>query len=619
MRILFDSRQEKYKTPFGTVTPAQDCILRVLIPTACRAVGAETVLEDCDGQPFAAFPFSPAGREGAYDVFSCTFRLVRCGLYFYYFRITVPSGTFRLFRQGSDTNMEAGDKWQLSCVPAELTVPSWAVGSVLYQIFPDRFYQFGTCDTTGKLQPFWLHAGKSETPCFRPDEHGEVRNNDFYGGNFRGIQEKLPYLKSLGVGILYLNPIVKAFSNHRYDAADFKTPDPLLGTETEFRALCSAAHTLGIRVILDGVFSHTGSNSVYFDANGVFGHGAVSDPASPYREWYQFRHYPDDYTAWWGIRTLPCIDKHNESYANYIIDAEDSVVAHWMALGADGFRLDVVDELPDDFVLRLKRRIRSIRPDALLIGEVWEDASNKIAYGISRRYFVDAELDSVMNYPWQKALIAFVKERDDGAALGGSIMTLAENYPPQVLCCTMNLLGTHDTARILTVLGTEFHGSKEETAERYLTPQERALGLQRLRMAAFLQFTLPGMPSIYYGDEAGMEGFADPFNRRFFPWGREDSALQAYYRALGEMRNSTQELREGDIRVVQAGEGRLLFSRGTEAGCVLVLVNRTSEPWHLEQRGEVCFAVLLEEKTPDALTLSPGGFCALRLPGRPCC
>ncbi len=609
MRILYDSKQTCYKTPFGPLVPGQTCTLHLHIPVSVGASQAEVIFEDCYGKPAYHFPMRVSEVRGLYEIYSCCFSLPERGLYFYYFYIVAPTGPFRLFRQGHDTNMEAGEKWQLSCIPADYSTPEWAKGAVMYQIFPDRFFRSGTCDTTEKLGPFWIHENLSDTPCFRPDAHGEVLNNDFYGGNFRGIQEKLPYLQSLGVRVVYLNPIVKAFSNHRYDAADFKKPDPLLGTEEDFKNLCDAAHGLGMRIIFDGVFSHTGSNSIYFDAKGIFGGGAVSDPRSPYRGWFQFKRYPDEYVCWWSIRTLPCVDKFNPDYIRYVIDDEDSVVAHWMKLGVDGFRLDVADELPDQFVLRLKRRIRQINPQALLIGEVWEDASNKVAYDVSRRYFVDGELDSVMNYPWQKAILRYLTEEDDGAALGEQIMTIAENYPPQVLLCVMNLLGTHDTARILNALAVRFHGNKEQQAQRRLTDGERQLGLRRLRLAAFLQYTLPGMPCIYYGDEAGMEGFADPFNRRYFPWGREDTALQAYYRSLGELKNHTPALRLGTVEVISAGGGRLEFLRKTDGQTVAVYCNRTQTPWLPPVRGKVLFT----SAAMDGGALAPNSAAVLEL------
>ena len=354
MRILFDSRQTQYKTPFGTLRTGECCVLQIRIPTEVGASGVRLMLEDSEHAVCAELPFSFASRgEDGYELWRLEFTRQETGLHFYWFRIDKRGGgSFRLFRQGSDTNMEAGEKWQLSVIPADFRVPDFAPGAVMYQIFPDRFARSGSCDLTYKLQPFWVHESPDELPEYRPDAQGEVRNNDFFGGNFAGIREKLPYLQELGVGVLYLNPIFMAWSNHRYDTADYRRPDPMLGTEEDFRTLCDEAHARGMRVILDGVFSHTGSNSVYFDAKHVFGHGAVSDPNSPYRRWYRFHHYPDDYEAWWGIRTLPCVEELDETYLHYIIEDEDSVIAHWLRLGADGFRLDVVDELPDEFVRR---------------------------------------------------------------------------------------------------------------------------------------------------------------------------------------------------------------------------------------------------------------------------
>ena len=464
LRILYNSRDPSHKDPLGTIIPGQTCTLRMKIPQHCQTRQALCRLLREDGTLLTELPMDCQTVLPPYETWTCQFTL-EPGLYFYFFRITTPNETFSLLRQGEDTNMEAGDWWQLSCVPKEAHTPAWAQGAIIYQVFPDRFAKSGSCDLTGKLEPYTLHQNWTEEVHWQPTDRGEVLNNDFFGGNFQGITEKLPYIASLGATILYLNPISKAFSSHRYDTGDYKTPDPMLGTKADFVQLCREARRLGIHVILDGVFSHTGSNSLYFDRYRAFGgHGAYADPQSPYRSWYQFYHYPDSYNCWWNFDTLPCVNKMDPSYLDYIIDGPDSVVAHWLRLGADGFRLDVVDELPDEFVLRLKKRVREIKPDALLIGEVWEDASNKIAYDIRRRYFVDGELDGVMNYPYRKAIIDFLRQRDDGKGFRETIMTLAENYPPQVLSCCMNLLGTHDTPRILTGLIDDFEGSREEKA-----------------------------------------------------------------------------------------------------------------------------------------------------------
>lgn len=608
MRILFDSRDMQHKTPFGTVRTGQLCSLHMDIPRCCEAIGVMLMLEDCDGKPCAEFPFVPEEENGDYRRWHCEFTMP-AGLYFYWFRVRKNEGDFRLLRQGKLTNMEAGEKWQLSFLPGDLTVPDYSRGAVMYQIFPDRFAKAGDCDLTQKLRPFEVHENLRDTPRYTPDAQGNW-SNDFYGGNLAGICTKLPYLRELGVEILYLNPIFMALSNHRYDTADYKCVDPMLGSEADFKALCDEAHRLGMYVILDGVFSHTGSNSRYFDARHVFGGGAVSDPNSPYRSWYRFRHYPDNYEAWWGIPTMPNVEETAPGYMNYIIRDADSVVAHWMALGADGYRLDVVDELPDEFVLALKKRIREINPQALLIGEVWEDASNKRAYGVSRRYFVDAELDSVMNYPWRKAILSYVTGADDGSAFGEAVMTLAENYPPEVLQCLMNCLGTHDTPRLLTVLGDEFHGTREEKAERFLTPEGRALAVRRMKAATFLQFTLPGMPSIYYGDEAGMEGFDDPFCRRFYPWGEEDETIRAWYRSLIRLKRELPALRQGDVRVSEAGQGRIAFVRAAEEQVAEIYVNQSPAPWTLSTQGALRFGRGIDFDG-EGTTLQAGGFCLL--------
>ena len=599
MRILFDSKLTKYKDPFGVLAEGESCGLRLDIPKDVGALRAEVILDEAGTTRSLTFSLTHSGDSGDYQQFTGRIRLRR-GLYYYYFRIYKAEGSFRLFKQGNDTNMEAGDRWQVSAIPADVQVPQWARGAVIYQIFPDRYYKSGDCDLTGKIEPYRVHANWGELPDWRPNEHGEITNNDFFGGNLRGIREKLPMLREMGVSILYLTPIFKAWSNHRYDTADYKLIDPMLGNEADFRALCDEAHRLGMHVLLDGVFSHTGDRSPYFRS-------AVSDPESPYRKWYQFKHWPDVYESWWGIQTLPCLNKLEPAYMNYLIFDEDSVVARWLKLGADGWRLDVVDELPDEFVLAVKKRIREVKPDALLMGEVWEDASNKVAYGRQKRYFIDGELDSVMNYPEKNAILSYCKGEDDGSGLRTAMETLLENYPKDVLDCCMSLLSTHDTARILTVLGGGGDGSREVEAVRRLTPEQRKLARERLKLAAFLQFTLPGAPSIYYGDEAGMEGGKDPFNRQCYPWGKEDAGLLRHYRALCRLRMEEEDLRTGDLRIFAGGDGRFGFHRGGLTVCC----NRGKEPWELGS-GSVLLGRQVE-LVGGNVVLNEGGYAILRL------
>ena len=611
MRILFDSKQLIYKDPFGTLVPDQTCTLNIHIPSSVQATAVTCIVTGEDGAEAFSFPLTYKIKKGAYEIFQGKFSFAKPGLYFYYFYIAKRNGGFRLYKAGDHTNMEAGDLWQVSCVPADFTTPDWAKGATIYQLFPDRFHKVGKCDLTGKLEPYTVHQDWYEEVHWQPTEDGEVLNNDFFGGNFKGITEKMDYIASLGITILYLNPISKSFSSHRYDTGDYKTPDPMLGTLEDFTALCNAAHSHGIRVILDGVYSHTGSDSLYFDKKGTFGgKGAYSDPKSPYRSWYTFHNYPDSYNSWWGFETLPTVNKMDPAFLEYIITGEDSVVAHWLKLGADGFRLDVADELPAEFLRLIKARIRQLKPDALLLGEVWEDASNKKAYGVRCRYFVDGVLDSCMNYPFRTAILNFLRERDDGHGLRNTVMTIAENYPPQVLLCNMNLLGTHDTPRLLTALVDDFDGSREENAKRHLSRGQLQIARQRLLMATFLQYTLPGSPSLYYADETGMEGYKDPFNRRTYPWGREDREILEHFRQLGKLRQLCEPLRLGDLEFFQAGDQKIGFSRSLNGRKLRIYVNRSSDEWEVPA-GRLLYGYQLLTVAPTWLSISPMGFCAV--------
>lgn len=609
MRILYDSKQAIYKSPFGTLVPDEACHLSIHIPKTVEATCVTCLLKYDSGQEAQNIPLYLSQRKGAYEVFSGSFSIPFPGLYFYYFYIDTPSGGFRLFKEGDDTNMEAGDLWQLSCVPADFHTPDWAKGATIYQIFPDRFRKSGDCDLTGKLEPYTIHRYWQEEVDWRPTPDGKVLNNDFYGGNFQGITEKLDYLADLGVTLIYLNPISKSFSSHRYDTGDYKTPDPMLGTEQDFSALCREAHARGIRVILDGVYSHTGSNSPYFNREGAFDSvGAYNSQESPYYSWYTFYSWPDSYHSWWNFDTLPTVNKMDPAFLRYIIFDEDSVVAHWLNLGCDGFRLDVADELPDEFLRLLRERVKQIKPDALILGEVWEDASNKIAYGSRRRYFTGAELDSVMNYPFRTAIINYVRGIDGGKGLKDTVMTIVENYPAEVVATNMNLLGTHDTPRILTALVDDFDGSREEKAKRRLSRNQSDVAWERLLMASFLQYTLPGSPSIYYGDEACMEGYRDPFNRRPYPWGHENPDFLNHFKRLGRLRREHEALRLGDIAFFRAEDKHVGFTRSYQGKTYRIYCNRSGDAWEVPS-GKLVMGYNLQIVAPDWLTLGPRGFC----------
>ena len=577
MRILFNSKNEYHKSPFGCLRQNQLCTLRIKIPISCETEKVYLCIRSESGVELTV-PFAFESAEGDYEVYSTQFSLFACDLYFYYFNVVTQNESFDLFKQGDDTNIACGDLWQITCFDKNYDTPVDFKGRVIYQIFPDRFAKFGEVNAKEKLLPYELHKDLKETPVYLPDRNGQILNNDFYGGNLMGIVQKLPYIKDMGAGIIYLNPVFMAYSNHRYDTADYKKIDPLLGTEEDFKILCQEAHKLDIKIILDGVFSHTGSNSIYFDIKNIFGNGAVSNPDSPYREWYQFEEYPHRYTSWWGIDTLPCVRELNQSFMDYIIYSEDSVLCHWLKLGADGFRLDVADELPDRFIEAFHKKLKEVKPDAILMGEVWEDASNKISYGKRRKYFSNTELDSVMNYPFKHAILEFVTGKIKGKDFAERIMTIVENYPRPVLDCVMNLLSSHDTPRIITALSGKGEGmSKTDKAEFKLQGEELNRAVNLTKVSALLQFTLPGNPSIYYGDEIGMEGFEDPLNRCFFQWEEQNVSLREFYKKLSFLKNQNEAIKRGDIVFREVGDKFIKFARKWQNNVVYIDVSMEKE------------------------------------------
>ena len=501
------------------------------------------------------------------------------GLYFYHFIYETPFGKGNIFLRSAGIGEFApeGSEWQQTVYKKTFKTPQWAKGGIMYQIFPDRF-NIGSSPTTEYPSDRVIHNSTEETPVWEPDSHGKILNNDYYGGTLKGIEEKLPYLKELGVNILYLNPIFEAHSNHRYNTADYKKIDPMLGTEKDFKSLCAKAKKHSIKVILDGVFSHTGSDSIYFNREGRYGKvGFWNDPDGEYKGWFTVEEN-GKYKSWWGIDTLPETNEENDSYIEYIT-GKNGVLEKWLSLGADGFRLDVADELPDKFIDALSKSIKALNKDYFIIGEVWEDATNKISHGGRRRYLLGDQLDSVMNYPFASAIITFMRY-GVAESFMESIVSICENYPPEALNSLMNHIGTHDTARIVTKLVNDSieHKPRNIQASYRLTEGEYNKAKTLLKTATVLQYTLPGFPSIYYGDEAGMQGGADPFNRGFFPWGKEDTELIEWYKKLGRIRNSLHCLKEGRFIPYSAMLSCVAYIRKSESDKILVIANRNYHP-----------------------------------------
>lgn len=602
MRILFDSKNKIYKNPFGCVEQNKPCEFNIHIPENCRTNEVNIIFETDDGF-YKSYPLLKKETKDLYDIFGGFVAIPDSGLYFYYFEIKTEDSDFLLYKEGaSDTNIGVGEKWQITCYKEGFDTPDWSKGAVYYQIFPDRFNISGKYDLSEKTGDYTIHENTDECPYFMP-VNGEILNNDFYGGTLKGIEEKFDYLKDLGVSIIYLNPIFKAYSNHRYDTCDYKKIDPMLGTEEDFVNLCESAHKMGMKIILDGVFSHTGSDSIYFDKLNRFGTGAYHNPDSRYKNWYKFQSYPDTYDSWWGITTLPAIDKSNEDYISYIIEEENSVIEYWLKKGADGYRLDVADELGSAFIERLSKKVKQVKKDAIVMGEVWEDASNKVSYGVRQKYLQGTQLDSVMNYPFKNGIINLLLGRTSVSGFENMVMTICENYPKPILDSVMNLLSTHDTPRILTILGeSDFSLSREQKAEFKLEGNALHVATERLFCALFLEFMLPGSPCIYYGDEIGMQGFEDPFNRRFFNWEKTGGILGDFVKSLSKLKNEIEDLKTGDISF-SSEEDVLKFKRNN-IECVL---NLGAEPVEIPKD------VLISKNSEDygeKRYILKHGFCA---------
>ncbi|MCL2538993.1 MAG: glycoside hydrolase family 13 protein [Oscillospiraceae bacterium] len=564
---VFDSRKEEHKRPFGAVASGQSVAFRIVWES--RPPVWFVLRRDETGEE-ERHEMS-RGKKATEWTFEHTFDEV--GLYFYRF----TQGPLCVSRKSPDSagivcDGEEGDWYVQLVYDSEYRQPEAFCGRIIYQIFPDRFYhesvnETGFADRT-------IHADLDAIPNFRPVD-GVVMNNDFFGGNFQGIIKKLPYLRELGVGVIYLNPVFESHSNHRYDTADYLKIDPLLGTNEDFRLLCETARANNILIILDGVFSHTGADSVYFDKFKRYGGktGAFDNPDSPYRSWYHFDDSKVGYRSWWGFPTLPDVDEDDPGYREFIC-GEGGVIDSWLSLGASGFRLDVADELPDSFIRQLRKTIKRHGDDKLLLGEVWEDAATKTAYDIRRRYLWGDELDSVMNYPFREAILDFVRNADSVRFMR-RVMEIVENYPKPMMDVMMNLLSTHDTERLLTALVSSGSGDREWQVKQSLKRDDYLRGVEMAKLAFSLLFTLPGLPCVYYGDEIGMQGHRDPFNRGYFRWEDIDDNLRDYVITLSLKRRTCSAFKDGVIIPVSDSGGCVCYLRQNSDNTVLIMVNRS--------------------------------------------
>ena len=595
MRACHVTSRSEYRSPFGAVQLGGTVVLGIDV-WGEDAVGA-TLRVWTDERGEELLPMEGA-CEGDHVHYSVSYTPAQTGVVWYSFDLAASDGaTWRYgAREGWTTgegDFAYGDppSFQLTVYVPRQTQPDWYKNGIVYQVFPDRFARGADWRERAEKALAAHREGPARVlvedwdtpPTYRKSEDGDILEWDFYGGTLRGVREKLDYLADLGVTVIYLNPIFEAASNHRYDTADYLCIDPMLGDEEEFCALAREARERGISIMLDGVFNHCGQDSRYFNRYGNYPEpGAWQGDESPYRDWFFFNE-DGTYDGWWGNPDLPDVNEKSPEYRE-LICGQDGVVRKWLRAGARGWRLDVADELSDGFIEDIKAAMVTERPDGALVGEVWEDASNKMAYGKLRQYFEGTELDGTMNYPLRTALLAFVRNQIGAPEMAARLEQLRENYPRDAFFSCLNLLGSHDRERLFTMLGDAPDPdtlSDEECAAFRLDEGHASLAMSRLWLTVLLQMTLPGVPCVYYGDERGMEGFRDPYNRAAFPWdgGRMDCAT--VFRNAIAVRKALPVLTTGDFEPFADGEDVFGFwRRGEDGECVCVLANASLHDAH---------------------------------------
>lgn len=565
----------------------ESSVFRVLLP---RSAGVVSVLAEIYNESCREVLQICYGRLSDYNFTTDAFTVeldvksLGVGLYFVRFVAETASGTmYGYFSDGELylSSSSTGRLHQMSVYSFESEQADEYLGGVIYHIFVDRFKKAGKVPK--RKDAVMLEGWDGGTPEYPEYPGAHLENNTFFGGTLFGITEKLDYIKSLGVNLIYLSPIFEAYSNHKYDTGNYMKVDEMFGGEEALKELISEAKSRGIGIILDGVFNHTGSDSIYFNREGRYDTlGAYQSKESPYYEWYDFQSFPEKYTSWWGIKILPRIQPDKPACGDYIA-GEGGVIEKYAKMGIAGIRLDVADELSDEFLTRIKSRLSKNLPHSILYGEVWEDGSNKIAYDKRKRYYLGSELDGVMNYPYRVGILSYLRSGDI-APLKYALTEVTFNAPKRVRDMQMNLLGTHDTERLITTLaGKPSDGVPNKIlANTFLTEGEREVGVALVKMAYCALATLPGIPAIFYGDEVGLEGYHDPFNRRPFPWEHMDKELLSHYRKIGKIRREWELYRDGDFKLIELAKERLIFSRAKDGVCNITVLNNSKSPLKVE-------------------------------------
>lgn len=602
--------------------PSSDCLrFELRIPRSFGTFYAEMqIYPDCENSVLVYIPLEWTGIDCGNDVYSLNADVSsfaeKSHLHYYRYKISGTGGEFFLGGEEPTELREcsaSGDR-QLLLFDPDFRTSEHLKNGLIYHIFVDRFRKSGRCSVKSDaiINTDWDNG----IPQYGEYPGAPLKNNMFFGGDLYGIAEKLEYIESLGVSTIYLSPVFESASNHKYDTGDYLRVDSMFGGDDALAELIEKAAGHNIKIILDGVFNHMGSDSVYFNREGNYPpNGAYNSRQSPYFSWYSFEDYPDKYVCWWNVDILPRVDSGNRSYKDFMFS---QVIPKWMKAGIFGWRLDVADELDNGFLDTLRLTARGIEPDSPIIGEVWEDATNKIAYGHRRRYFQGAQLDSVMNYPLRKAVIDYIRDgnHEELCSVSGG---LYRRCPKQCSDAMMNFLSTHDTQRILTVLGGEEQGehTNEELSTMRMSASERRNAIVMLKLAFALIAGMPGVPCIFYGDEAGLEGYRDPFCRRPFPWNNIETSLLDYYRKIGSIRKNEPLLRDGLFENVYADESLYVFKRspfGKGTHFLLAVINRSDRalPLDFANEGEE----LIGDEISKRFIIEPMSAAYIKLPVR---
>jgi cyclomaltodextrinase len=560
IQVVHDSQSIKFRKPFGAVEVGQKVKLSINVDREI-IVAAEFIQFDGTRLNIGMQKEYLNNGEFRYSVEIDTSYAL--GILEYYF--ILMDGYDRLYYGNNDEHLGGiGQIYTYNPVPYQITVyerthiPNWYKEGVIYQVLVDRFCN-GNNDNAinSPKENSFIYGRWNDSPMYIKDSYGRIVRWDFYGGNLKGILKKLDYIKSLGANIIQLSPIFKSPSCHKYDTGNYESVDEMFGENNDFIELCKIAESKGIKVILDIVLSYTSYDSKYFNKLGNYDDiGAYNSPNSKYYSWYKFIKYPYQYESWWGIDERPNVNSMRKEYIDYIINDDNSIIKRWIDFGASGWKINVIDELPDEFIELIRTRLKGIKKDTVLLGDIWEDASNKVSYSKRRRYLQGKEVQAVTNYPLRETLINFVKGYIKADRFKQKVMSLYENYPRESFYGNINIVSTNETERILTVLDEN---------------------INLLRLLVVIQFTMPGVPLIYYGDESGLKGGKEPDNRRSYPWGKENNELINFYHKITSIRNSENALKKGDFNVYETDTDVLIFERNYDNDKVVILVNVSKE------------------------------------------